>query len=46
MALLQPLANPIPCFKGVHESIWLVMVSIKTNLHMRIDYRGAGLAQW
>ena len=37
MALFQPVANPIPCFKGVHEGIRSVMVSM-TNLHMRIDY--------
>ena len=27
-----------PCFKGVHESIRSVMVSMRTNLHMRVDY--------
>ena len=38
MALFQPVAIPIPCFKGVHESIRSVMVSIKTNLHVRVGY--------
>ena len=38
MALFQPMANPLPCFKGVNESIRSVMVSMKTNLHTRVDY--------
>ena len=42
MALFQPVANPIPCFKGVHESIRSVMVSMKTNLHVRVDYAHRG----
>ena len=36
--ILSVVANPIPCFKGVHESIRSVMASMKTNLHMRVDY--------
>ena len=38
MALFQPVANPIPCFKGVHESMRSVVVSMNTYLHMRVDY--------
>lgn len=38
MALFQPMANPILSFKGVHESIMSVMVSMKANIHMRVDY--------
>ena len=36
MALFQPVANPISCFKGVPKQS--VKVSMKTNLHMRVDY--------
>ena len=38
MALFQPVANPIPCFKDVNGYIRSVMVSMKTDLHMRVDY--------
>ena len=34
MALFQPVANPIPCFKCIIRS---VMVRMKANLHMRVD---------
>ena len=33
MALFQPVANPM-CSKSIRT----VMVSMKTNLHMRVDY--------